>query len=258
MCYTAEAGTQIALKYAKHRGDVHAIEELELELERLQILKEPKFHVSGFTHPKLLVFTNEAPFKPQEFVWGLIPGWTKTLADGMKFWNNTLNARGETIFEKPSFRSSAKSKRCLIYVDAFYEFHHYSGKKYPFRIAMKDKEPITFAGLWEEWVDKQSGEIWNTCTIVTTVGNPLMTKIHNNPKAEGPRMPVILSKDVQDEWLIDCKTDQDKKHLESLIKPFPEDLLEAHTVRPLLGKSAAPNTAEVEKEYVYPEIKFNL
>lgn len=255
MCYTAEAGTKAALKYATHRGDKDAIKRLEIELERLSVLKEPKFQVSGFTHPKLPVFTNQAPYKAQELIWGLIPAWTKTMEEGKKIWNNTLNARGESIFEKPSFRSSAKTKRCLIYLDAFYEHHHANKKSYPFRIVMKNDEPMAIAGLWEEWVDKTSGEIISTCSIVTTIGNPLMRKIHNNPNAEGPRMPVILSKETQNEWLMECKTDLDRKHIESLIKPLDEMQLKAYTVAKLQGKNAIGNLPEVEKEILYLELK---
>ncbi len=256
MCYTAESATLKKLKYAEHRGDEHEVEALLRKLEELQILKTPKYHVSGFSHPQLMVFTNHEPLKPQAFYWGLIPAWSKTLADAKKGWNNTLNARGESIFEKPSFRNSAKSKRCLIYLDAFYEHHHANKQTYPFRIAMKDASPMAIAGLWEEWTDKETGVIFQTTTIVTTEGNPLMTKIHNNPKAEGSRMPVILPKEKQDEWLIDCKTDLDRKHLESMIKPLDESLLEAHTVARLLGKEAIGNVKEAENKVEYPELIF--
>lgn len=256
MCYNTESGCRRALKYALLRGDDKMVEMLLKRLEEFERGKLPLFHVSGFSHPKLMVFTDEQPFTPQAFTWGLIPSWTKTLADAKKAWNNTLNARGETIFEKPSFRSSAKNKRCLIYLDAFYEHHHANGRTYPFRISMKDDSPMAIAGLWDEWVDKQTGEVFQTCSIVTTEANALMTRIHNNPKAEGPRMPVILPKEKQDEWLIEYKGDQDKAHLQSLIRPFDESLLKVHTVGPLLGKNAMPNTEEAEREVLYADLQF--
>ncbi|MCC6370217.1 MAG: SOS response-associated peptidase [Bacteroidia bacterium] len=254
MCYTTEALTVSTIKYARHRGDYHLAEELERKLNELLTNREPKYYVSGFTHPSLLIFTNQQPYTPQLFTWGLIPSWTKTLADGKKFWNNTLNARGETIFEKPSFKDSAKNKRCLIYIDAFYEHHHYNKQTYPFRIALKSGEPMSLAGLWQEWTDRSTGEILQTFSIVTTVGNPIMTKIHNNPKAEGPRMPVILTKETQDEWLIDCKTEQDKEHLQSLIKPLDENLLTTYTVGRISGKNSMANTKEAENEVIYNEL----
>jgi putative SOS response-associated peptidase YedK len=255
MCYTAEGLTKSALKYAKHRGDIHAVEELTRQLNEQLMSRTPLFCVSGFAHPELLVFTNEQPYKPQFFTWGLIPGWTKSLTDAKKFWNNTLNARGETIWEKPAFKYSAKNKRCLIYLDAFYEFHHANRKTYPFRISMKDDSPMVVAGLWESWVDKTTGELLNTTTIVTTSANPLMSKIHNNPKAElGPRMPVILTKDKQDEWLIDCKTEADKSYLAGLIHPSNQEELVAYTVGKINGKDAIGNVPEAETEVIYPEL----
>jgi putative SOS response-associated peptidase YedK len=260
MCYSGEAWCRREIDYAMKRGDLHQAEYLIQRLAEIEVLKkEKKWFVSGFAHPELLVFTNEQPVLPQAFKWGLIPYWSKSMADAKKAWNQTLNARGETIFEKPAFRNSAKKKRCLIYLDAFYEHHHAHGRTYPFRISMKDGTPMAIAGLWESWIDKQTGEVYNTCSIVTTKGNALMSKIHNNPKAElGPRMPVIFTKETQDEWLIDCRTEQDEKHIQSLIKPLDQGLLEAHSVGTLLGKQALGNVMEVEKEMKYPELDLKL
>ena len=255
MCYGVSQKREAA-RLARQRGDFAEAAQIERDLENLT--GRPLFHVSGFIHPELLVYTNESPNKLQSLTWGLIPSWTKTLTDGKKFWNNTLNARGETIFEKPSFKSSAKNKRCLIYLDAFYEHHHANKQTYPFRIEHKDKSSLIVAGLWEEWVDKSSGEILKTFTIVTTEGNPLMSKIHNNPNAEmGPRMPVILEHGKEDEWLIECKTDLDKKHIQEQIRPYAGKL-NAYTVAKLLGKEAAPNTAEIENFVEYPDLKLIL
>lgn len=253
MCYDVESKTLADLRYAKLRGvDDKLIEALE---RKLQLMKgAPLYHASGFVHPKLLVFTDKAPYEPKQLIWGLIPSWTKDSKSAFTFWNNTLNARGETIWEKPSFRSSAKGKRCLIYLDAFYEHHHFNGKTYPFRIIMKDESPFVVAGLWDEWVDKETGEVKETVTIVTTEANPMMTKIHNNPKAEGPRMPVILPIEKQDDWLIPFKSDEDKKKLNDLIKPFDQFLMSAYTVRRLKGKESLGNVPEVMEKMVYDDI----
>jgi len=256
MCYTAESLTYQSLKYAMRRGDIHQVEELERQLMEIRTGEPARYYASGFAHPRLLVFTNQAPFTPALFTWGLIPAWTKTRADAKKLRNTTLNARGETIFEKPAFRDSAKNKRCLVYLDAFYEYHHHKGQTFPFRIVLKSGEPMPVAGLWAEWVDKPTGELLQTVSLVTTVGNPLMSKVHNNPKAEGPRMPVILAKEQQDDWLIDCNTDTDKQHLQSLIKPLDDNLLHAYTVGRLSGKNAMPNTPEVEREVRYEGVEF--
>ena len=256
MCYTAQSLTLQALKYALHRGDVHAAEELERELNEILINRDPKFFVSGFAHPELLVFTNLEPKTPKLFTWGLIPSWNKSISEAKKTWNNTLNARGETIFEKTAFKASAFRKRCVIYLDAFYEYHHHAKQTFPYRITSVNNEPLAIAGLWEEWTDKNSGELFQTVSIVTTEANALMKRIHNNPKAEGPRMPVILPKEKQDEWLIDCKTDLDLENLKKLIAPLNEDLLSAYTVGRLSGKEAIENNENAIKEVNYPILDF--
>lgn len=254
MCYDVQTGTERALKYAKHRGDEEMVIELTRQLELFKNENQSYFHASGFTHPKLLVFTNHAPYTPQAFIWGLIPAWIKNIIDAKKFWNNTLNARGESIFEKASFKNAAKYKRCIIYLDAFYEYLHLNKQTYPFRIFMKDGSPMAVAGLWEEYTDKSTNEIYKTFSIVTTEANELMKKIHNNPKIDGPRMPLILPKEKQNDWLIDCKTEMDLKYIQSLIKPFDANLMEAYPVGKLKGKEAIGNVVDVIKKVNYDEL----
>lgn len=252
MCYSAEAAIRAELDYAIHRGDkADRIAEL---VQRLQEIRwEKYYHVSGFAHPKIMVFTDKDPYKPQAFNWGLIAPWCKDEVTAKKSMQQCLNARGETIFEKASFKASAKSKRCLVYLDAFYEHHHIGKNTFPFRISLKDEKPMPVAGLWTEWANPQgTGEVINTFTIVTTKGNPLMAKIHNNPKAEmGPRMPVILSKETQDAWL-DSKATQ--KDIEELIKPCDENLLQFHTVNRLNGKAYMGNKPEIREPFKYAEV----
>jgi putative SOS response-associated peptidase YedK len=259
MCYDAQSATLAQLKYALHRGDAHWAEELQRKLFELNPTAFPYYHASGYSHPPLLVFTNAEPMRPQMFSWGLIPYWTKTAADAEKIRNQTLNAKGETIFEKPSFRTPARSRRCLVYLDAFYEHHHAGKLTYPFRISMRDGSPLAVAGLWDEWTDRDTGEIVRTVTIVTTTGNQLMSKIHNNPRAEmGPRMPVILPKDKQDAWLAECRTDADKAKLMELIRPLDDGILTAWPVGKLRGKEAVGNRAEVMNAVTYPALALML
>jgi putative SOS response-associated peptidase YedK len=256
MCYDAQSATLAQLKYALHRGDANWAEELQRKLFDLDPSKFPFFHVNGYSHPQLLVFTGDEPMRPQFFSWGLIPYWTKTGADADKIRNQTLNAKGETIFEKPSFRASARSKRCLVYLDAFYEHHHFRKSTYPFRISMRDGSPMAVAGLWDEWTDRDTGEIVRTVTLVTTKGNALMSRIHNNPKADmGPRMPVIFTKEQQDDWLIEVKSDLDKENIKSLIRPCADTLLVAWPVGRLRGKEAVGNRIEVTQKETYAELE---
>lgn len=253
MCYDAEAQARLSLRYAIHRtNSSEERKRLQTEYDKLWG-KElfPLYHVSGFSHPKILVFTDKEPFKPQAFSWGLIPSWVKDWESAKKLRTQTLNARGETIFEKPSFRSSAKSKRCLVYLDGFYEFHHIGKNTFPFHISLKSNDPLIIGGLWDEWVNKETGEVIPTFTIVTTKGNEVMTRIHNNPKAEGPRMPLILSKEVQDVWL---NPDLTKEEVEELIKPCESELLQFHTVNRIKGKAYLGNVPEIVEPFKYAEV----
>jgi len=254
MCYDIKASYEAQLKRARRYGDEKAIAEITAKLAPLIDL--PIHHASGFSHPKLLIYTDSEPQEPTPSIWGLIPHWVRDNDQRKKFWNNTLNARGETIFEKPSFRDSAKNRRCIVYIDGFYEHHHFEGKTYPFYISRKDNEPIALAGLWSEWVDDDTGEVLNSFSIVTTKGNPMMAKIHNNPKAKEPRMPVILPDALVDEWLLPISDDLDIIALEELIESYPEEELKAHTVSRLRGKEYKGNVEDISDEVNYPELVF--
>lgn len=148
---------------------------------------------NGFQHPKTPIITNLDTNKIQLFNWGLIPFWAKD--ESIR--KNTLNARIETIEEKPSFRNSINN-RCLILADGFYEWQWLDEKgkqKQKYLLSLPNEEAFAFAGLWSEWTDQQTGEVIYTYTILTTVANELMAKIHNNKK----RMPVIVANEV--DWL---------------------------------------------------------
>lgn len=249
MCYDIKTKVEAALKRARHYGNEDAIQML---IEQFRpFLEEEFFHVSGFQHPKMLIYTSENFELPVVSTWGLIPFWVKNEQQQLDIWNKTINARGESIFEKPSFRTSAKSKRCLVYIDGFFEHHYFNGKKYPFYIQRVDGEPIVLGGLWDEWIKKEAGETMNTFTIVTTKANALMKKIHNNPKLKEARMPLILKEDEADIWL-----NGSYKEAKTMIVPASDGFLKAHTVRRLRGKEAVGNSPLAIKEYNYPELKF--
>jgi putative SOS response-associated peptidase YedK len=257
MCYSVEAATANKLKYALLRGNLELAKELQKKLEEILILKKPIYFSSGFAHPKILVFTNTKPYEPQVFEWGLIPSWAKDETSANTIRKKTLNARIESMFDLPSFKASAMNKRCLVYVDGFYEYHTAGKKKYPFIITMANAEPMIMGGLWSEWVDKNSGEIHQSFAIVTSRANALMSRIHNLPAvSEEARMPVILTKENQDAWLMDIKTEADKKLLMRLGEPLDEKLLQAHTVRQLIGKAGVGNSPEAREKYDYADLVF--
>lgn len=119
--------------------------------------------------------------------WGLIPHWAKD----RKMAARMINARGETVADKPSFRDSFKRQRCLIPADGFYEWKDVGEKyKQPYHITLTDEQPIAMAGLWSEWTDPDSQEVIESCTVITTTANSVMRELHE-------RMPVILSRVVE-------------------------------------------------------------
>lgn len=125
-----------------------------------------------------------------QFRWGLVPFWAKDPAIG----NRMINARAETVAEKPSFRNAYSKRRCLVLADGFYEWHTEGGQKVPWFISLASREPFAFAGLWESWNDKESDRKLETTAIVTTTANVFMSRIHH-------RMPVVLEASKSGSWL---------------------------------------------------------
>ena len=249
MCYDIKTSLESQLKRARFRNNLKAIKEIEEKLKPYR--DNPFFHISGFQHPKLLIYTKNNPDNPIWSYWGLIPDWVKDSIQAKKLWNRTLNARGETIFEKASFKKSANSKRCVIFIEGFYEHHHYNGQAFPFFICLPKNTPIALGGLYSEWTDKTTGQIINTFTIVTTTANTLMSKIHNNPKLKEPRMPLILEHEEEDLWLNSSSNDVLK-----IIKPYENEQLISHTVNKLRGQQYLGNVEEVSKPFRYEELVF--
>jgi putative SOS response-associated peptidase YedK len=168
--------------------------------------------------------------KLEMFRWGLIPSWAKDPAIG----NKMINARAETVSEKPSFRSAFKKRRCLILADGFYEWQKTDSGKQPFYIHMEDGSPFAFAGLWEDW---KNGEEIRSCAIITTDANDLMSEIHH-------RMPVILPPENYGAWL-DPDFDE-KEPLTALLKPYPSDEMEAYAVSRRVNKPSNNEPSVVE------------
>jgi putative SOS response-associated peptidase YedK len=143
------------------------------------------------------------------YKWGLIPSWSKDPAIG----DRMINARAESLAEKPSFRNAYRRRRCLVLADGFYEWKQNPAmkSKQPIYIRLKDNHPFAFAGLWELWKSPEGSEV-RSCTIITTQPNSLMEPIHN-------RMPVILPPDAYDIWL--ATEDRQATQLNGLLVPYP-------------------------------------
>lgn len=165
-----------------------------------------------------VVREDEAERVVSQLKWGLVPAWAKEAEIGHRM----INARAETITEKPSFREAFKKRRCIVPATGFYEWKKKgAGAKQPFYFYLRDKEPFGFAGLWEEWVDKQTGELLETCTIITTEANEVLKPVHD-------RMPVIVKPEDYDLWLDPQETKTDA--VEKLLAPFRADKMTSHPV----------------------------
>lgn len=242
MCYNIKYTAKKIIDYATKRG---------LEIDPAQIPID-YYYVSGFDHPSLPVVTSKDLGVVQMYQWGLIPYWTKTLKDAGQIRTRTLNAVGETAFEKASFKSSVARKRCLILVDGFYEYHHHhSGKKIPYLIENKNEDPLTMGGIYESWKNPEDNSRVHSVSIVTVPGNALMVEIHNNPavmKRIGPRMPLILPENVTEAWLSD---EQDQQAVNTMMVIYPDEWLKYKTVGQLQGKNGLGNVPEASQHYDY-------
>ena len=250
MCYDIAYMTKRAEKYAEH----YRIEPSVIREEPLSSI--PVHHVQAFAHPDIPVITNADPGRIQFFHWGLIPFWVKDVETANKLSKRTINARGEEMFEKPSFRSSAKSRRCLVVVDGFYEHHWKGGKSYPFFIRLKGDEPFSLAGLWDTWKQDSAGISRNSVTIVTCKANRVMSLIHNNPKgSHEPRMPLIIPAELEADWNTAESDELAVKRIREMVQPYDPDELEAHPVNRLRGKAYAGNVPEIQEPVSYAELQ---
>jgi putative SOS response-associated peptidase YedK len=166
--------------------------------------------------------------------WGLIPGWARDMKIGYRM----INARGETLAQKPSFREAFKKRRCLIVADGFYEWLHSGKVKQPYYLQLKRGEIFAFAGLWETWKSPDGNDL-ESCTIITTSPNELIRRIHD-------RMPVILAPEHYETWLQDPVP---AESLQQLLKPYPAAAMEAYPVSPEVNspKNDSPSLIKPDK-----------
>ncbi len=182
----------------------------------------PFFHVSAFTHASLPFITGAQPEHIGLLQWGLIPRWTKDEAAAKELRQMTLNARRETVYDKPSFRDAIVKRRGLLPVNAFVEWRQDGKIKQPHLVRLRGSELFTLGCIWEEWTNKISGEQQQTFSIVTTDANNLMSYVHNAKQ----RMPVIIPRDMRQAWL----HAEDREIVEPLMRPLEDGLLEAYPI----------------------------
>ncbi|MGR3811560.1 SOS response-associated peptidase [Jiulongibacter sp. NS-SX5] len=244
-------------RYARLRGlNEEEVKETLKDLRKKIKDTEPVYyHLNGYEFESLPAYTSEDPFSLLFLDWGLIPEWvqTKDKADQLKV--GTLNAKCETLFEKPSFRDAAKNKRCLVMIDGFFEHHHMKGKTIPFYISHEDESPLMLAGIYAE-TQLEEGSL-KTVSIVTTKANNMMTKIHNNPKLSEARMPVILKKENYENWLHgDLENDEVLRN--KIFAPYDDHLLKAYTVRKLRDGRISLNNENAVEPFTYKELPLGL
>ncbi len=200
----------------------------QFEFDGTGFENSPRYNVAPTQ--SVLTVTNREGRQPEFMRWGLIPSWAKDASIG----NRMINARGETVSQKPSFRNALQRRRCLVLADGFYEWQKVGKGKQPMRIVLKSREPFAFAGLWETWRNPE-GETIRSCTIITTEANDLLRPIHE-------RMPVILPRELEEFWLDGDVTES--AALTDVLSPYPDESMETYQVSPLVNK-ATNNSADL-------------
>jgi len=216
-------------------------------LKRSDFNKMPDSWVlKAFFHPAVMVVTNKKPYRAKELNWGLIPSGTKNMYFANQIRTKTLNARCETLTERPSYVNLVGRKHCLIPVSGFYEWRNIHKSKYPYYIYMKDRNPFMLAGLWDTWMEPGTLRVHQTFTIITCVANDLMKKIHNTKQ----RMPVIIDKNDEEKWL----EAKDYQTVLELCKPYDDSKMAAHTIdKSIILRKTGYNIPNVNEFVFHPE-----
>ena len=184
----------------------------------------PRYNIAP-TQPVAIIANLPGPRVVRRARWGLIPKW----ATDRRIAHRLVNARSETVAQKPSFREAFRARRCLVLADGFYEWRNHGGGKMPMRVVLKDSAPFGMAGLWETWRDPAAPAdtpLVHTCTVLTTTPNALIAPIHD-------RMPVILPREAWATWL--APGDPGEQALLPLLSPYPAALMAAYEVSPVVN-----------------------
>jgi putative SOS response-associated peptidase YedK len=238
MCYNVSYREPDAQKLHSRYADLLPPSILPLDLPTY-------YFVSGFDHPALPI-VNYKGIEMNE--WGLIPHWVKDGEAAKKMRPITLNAQGETVFEKPAYRDSILKQRCLIPVNGFIEWQDVNKVKYPYYISVKSNNLFSIGGIYSHWTDKGTGEIRTTFSVITTAANPLLEKIHNLKK----RMPLIIARRDESKWI---DRNLSKEEIQALIKPYDENDMKSYTIsRHVNNPRNDRNIPEILNEVKYPEL----
>ncbi|QIK55259.1 SOS response-associated peptidase [Dysgonomonas sp. HDW5B] len=244
MCYynsMSKKAKELAARYGRKIDIIEIVKEIIEEQSR----------INAFSNPAYPIITSDDEI--QALNWGLIPFWVKPKEDTEKdrdeaekdafsIRKGTYNARSETIFERPSFRTPILSRRCLIPSTGYFEYHHNNDKtKTPYLIYLPDEEVFSMAGVYDSWISPKTGKVYNTFSMITTQANELTYEIHNGGK-NPHRMPVIINKQDEEKWL-DPKLN--KLDIQSMLKPFEASLMDAYAVDRNLFLNGNPHNPSI-------------
>ena len=205
----------------------------------------PSYYYHAFSLPEIPAICSGSPDSIRLLKWGLIPSWTRSIDNANIIRYKTFNARYENIENKPSFSSSFSTRRCIIPVNGFFEWQHVGNEKIPWYIYHYENEILSIAGLYDEWIENNTGEVFNTFSIITTGANELMAEIHNS----GKRMPAILDKSLETRWINLSTAPAEALRM---LKPCSSEILNAHTIGPLVNdRTSNRNTPDVIKPFNY-------
>ena len=200
-----------------------------------QITDMPEIKARYNIAPTQMVLSVRSIFDIQEIKfleWGLIPSWSNNISISGRL----INARSETVLEKPAFREAFKRRRCLVLADGFYEWQQIGRRKQPYFFSMQDNRPFAFAGIWERW-KTEMGKVIESCAILTTDANEIVRPVHE-------RMPVILHSEDYELWLREDMRKYDL--LRSLLKPYAASEMTSHSVSILINSPSHEGAALVE------------
>jgi putative SOS response-associated peptidase YedK len=208
-------------------------------LEELPLLS-PRYNIAPTQQVTAVRRPTEGARRELVFLrWGLIPSWAEDATIG----NRLLNARADTVADKPSFRSAFRSRRCLVLADGFFEWQTAEGRKQPFYFRSRGGEAFAIAGLWERW--SRGGKAVESCTLITTEANALVLPTHD-------RMPAILSRDDYEGWLDPAV--QDAERLQSLLRSYPPEQMTAWPVSGRVNSPRHDDPACVEPVSIPPRV----
>ncbi len=208
---------------------------------------EPSYYQNAFALPLLPVVASHDPGHIHLYRWGLIPSWVRDEEAAARIRKGTFNARAESIDTKPSFRESVRNRRCLVPARGFFEWQDRGGARIPYYIYLREQRIFSFAGIYDQWIHPATGESTTGLSVITTVANPMMEKIHNTKK----RMPVILGEQEERSWIDPGVPLEEALRL---LDPYPETDMQAHTISGLISRrDAEKNVPELIEPHSYEE-----